>query len=198
MKTALKALPLLAALVLGGCAVKKVPPTQTYTLPPPALQSPSKTAQKPLFDTLKVSVTDPSRLGLSTAIYYLRGERLQPYAYNRWAQTPAAMVEKAALLALQNERIARHVLTGASRGRSDHLLELSLLDFTQRFGDEGSRGRVLLQATLIDAKSREVLKSKLFEATAPAPTDDAAGGVAALGSATKKVMEALTEWLRGD
>jgi ABC-type uncharacterized transport system auxiliary subunit len=187
-------LTLFVLLGATGCAVKKVPPVTTYTIRMPAPAQSHRPA--PRFETLKLAVANADRTTLTTALYYRRGDRLQPYAYHRWARTPVAMIENALLLTLRREGIARNVLGSASSARSPYLLEISPLAFTQVFDDEGrSRGHLLMEAALIDTAEGKVVRSKLFETWAEAPTPDAEGGVEALGRATAEAAEELAAWL---
>jgi len=184
----------LTALWIAGCAVKQVPPTRYYALD--FTPSRHQTAQTPRFDTLKIVTADPTRIALSTALFYRRDNLLQPYAYSRWSETPLSMVENILAVALKEAHVARHVVTADSRARADALLEISLLDFSQLFTPHRpSAGHMLLKAALIDPKTGQVIRSRLFEASREAPTPDAEGGVTALQRCTEAVIAEMTAWL---
>ena len=54
-----------------------------------------------------------------------------------------------------------------------------------------SRVAFTLRATLVDDKTRRVLAVRQFDATEPAPGEDAYGGVVAANRAVQKVLEDL-------
>ena len=74
-------------------------------------------------------------------------------------------------------------------------LQVSLAQFEQVFTEDGqsSQGRILLQAVLLNG--RAVVDQKRILVTAPAPTQDAEGGVAALREATDLASDQLAQWL---
>jgi cholesterol transport system auxiliary component len=58
---------------------------------------------------------------------------------------------------------------------------------------QSSEGRILLQAVLVEG--RAVLGQKRIAVQAAAPTQDAAGGVAALRQASSEAADQLAQWL---
>ncbi|MCY1371363.1 hypothetical protein D9M69_585020 [compost metagenome] len=74
-------------------------------------------------------------------------------------------------------------------------LQVFLSQFEQVFAADGqsSEGRILMQAVLVEGRS--VLGQKRIAVQAPAPTQDAAGGVAALRQASDAAADQLAEWL---
>ncbi|WP_457596519.1 ABC-type transport auxiliary lipoprotein family protein [Hydrogenimonas sp.] len=192
---------LLALWLLGGCALKETPPTHTYALTPPAATPAIKPLENPRFQSLAIALVAPDRVALGRDLFYRRGLTLQPYAYHRWAETPASMLQRLLLLSLRQAHVAESVTTDQSRLRPQARLEITPLDFTQHFEPADgpgrpprSYGRVVLAATLLDASGR-LLGSKTFEASVSAHSPDAEGGVLALDEAAHRVVAEVTAWL---
>ena len=187
---------LLATVIIGGCAVKRVPPTLTYEIDTQTSSVPK--AQVPLFDSLRLVVIPGSKSAISTAFFYrLPDHRLQPYAYHRWAETPRQMMTQKLLFTLQQSGIARHALPAQAKGSARYTLQIDLLTFRQTFNDQNrSLGKIGLLATLVDDRNARIVASKLFEADAPAPIPDAPGGVKALNRAADKITEDILKWLK--
>ena len=74
------------------------------------------------------------------------------------------------------------------------MLRVELVDFSQVFDQPGaSRGVVRLRATVF--KSRAVVDQRVGQADAPAPSADAAGGVAALTQASDRAIGEVLDWV---
>jgi cholesterol transport system auxiliary component len=83
------------------------------------------------------------------------------------------------------------VLTpGAASG--DLRLDTMIVRLQHEFQSQPSRVRFTLRATLVDDKTRRVLAWREFEATAPARTEDAYGGVLAANQAVQAVLVELS------
>ncbi len=183
-------------LFLGGCSVKKVPPTTFYHI---SQETPGieKSADRQAIDSIRVTFSRSSRVSESSSIYYTDKDfRQQPYAYSRWYDTPAAMLEGKLIFALEKSKIAKNVTGSSSAAETKNVLEIGVLDFVHKFErGGGSGGRAVILASLVRNRDGKTLCTKLFEAYSPAATDDAAGGVAALNSASDKIVAEIVEWL---
>jgi cholesterol transport system auxiliary component len=117
-------------------------------------------------------------------LLYDNPSEIRTYTRARWSQAPVGVLRQA----LETR------LYWNSEAVQDHcLLLLDLLRFEQEFtSPEQSRGVLTLRASL--RNDRRVLDERLFAFTAPAPSPDAAGGVAALADATAQLAEALKIW----
>ncbi|MCL6456208.1 MAG: ABC transporter, partial [Ralstonia pickettii] len=75
-------------------------------------------------------------------------------------------------------------------------LRVELVDFSQVFDrPDASRGVVRLRATV--SLARGVIDQRVVQADAPAPSPDAAGGVAALTQASDKAIGEVLDWVAG-
>ena len=129
------------------------------------------------------------------AIYYrlayAQSQRTDAYANSRWVESPVNLFDAR----LRNAAAARGQVVGYA-GQEVPMLRVELVDFSQVFDQPGaSRGVVRLRATVF--KSREVVDQRVVQADAPAPSADAAGGVAALTQASDRAIGEVLDWVAG-
>ena len=180
---------LILTLALAGCGFGRVsaPPT-VFDLgldsrPVPAL--PARESIALVFQAVP-SLSD-------TGVIWRVGDSATPKAYAgyRWASPPADLVRERI-----TDRLSRQgpVLNERVTLQTPQL-QVSLSQFEQVFVADGqsSVGRVLLQAVLVSG--RNVLGQTRIATQAPAPTQDAAGGVAALCQASDDAADQLAQWL---
>lgn len=176
-------------LALSGCGIGRVDaPPQLFDLGLDARPAPALPARDP------IALSFQAAPGLSdTGMIWRVGDSAVPrsYATYRWAASPAELVRQRI-----TDRLSRQ---GAVLGDRVTLqtpqLQVSLAQFEQVFTEDGqsSQGRLLLQAVLLNG--REVVDQKRILVAAPAPTQDAEGGVAALRQATDEASDQLAQWL---
>lgn len=180
---------LILTLALAGCSIGRVdaPPT-LFDLGLDARPVPALPARDP------IALTFQSAPGLTdTGMIWRVGDSAAPrsYATYRWAASPADLVRQRI-----TDRLSRQGAVLSDRVTlQTPQLQVSLAQFEQVFSEDGqsSQGRVLLQAVLLDG--RNVVDQKRILVAAPAPTQDAEGGVAALRQATDEASDQLAQWL---
>lgn len=185
-------LPLLLAVLLGGCAVPSAPKTKTvYDLGIPAAQTSTTSAtHAPLVLGEMDTTWDQNSTAMQYRLAYANGQELLPYALARWSMPPAQLVAQRVRSVLGQQR---PVVPEVDRSTVFEL-QLGLESFEQTFdAPQKSRGTVRLRATLY--KSGELLGQREFVASKPAPTSDAAGGARALSDATQTAATELSTWL---
>ncbi|WP_201353024.1 ABC-type transport auxiliary lipoprotein family protein [Hydrogenimonas urashimensis] len=184
----------LILLLLGGCAVKEVPPAQSYTIAPETPGLEKRALEKPVWRTLEILVKQNGRTTATRNIYYLtKNYRLQPYAYSIWYDTVGTMLQNKLLTAFKEANIAQTVSDGLSSLRPEAMLQIQLLAFCQDFSSKGpSTATVRLLATFHSDKKSV---SRIFTAETPAPTDDAEGGVKAFNEALDAITKDLVGWV---
>lgn len=182
------------ALLITGCSIT-VPAINEYTIIPPYY--PSDTRAVPTNLTLKLTSTKSIASLSSKEIYYLRETtHIGSYLYSRWVDTPASMIDTALTSSLQNRRLFVTLIPTTSSAYADLSLESELHAFYHRFpSDVKSEGLIDITYRLIDSKTKKTVASKRFIITSPSPTQDAAGGVKALSSATQQLSEETVLWL---
>lgn len=180
---------LVLTLALAGCGVGRVgTPPSVFDLGAdlrPALQLPARAP-------IALAYTSVPALSDSGIIWRV-GDSAAPksYATYRWVSSPSDLVRQRL-----TERLSRQgpVLGERVNGQTPQL-QVQLQQFEQVFAPDGasSQGRVVLQAVLVNG--HKVLGQTRIAVQAPAPTQDAAGGVAALRQATDDAADQLAQWL---
>ncbi|CAB3883851.1 hypothetical protein LMG26858_03371 [Achromobacter anxifer] len=180
---------LILTLALAGCGIGRVaaPPT-VFDLGLDSRPVPSLPARETIALVFQAvpSLSD-------TGVIWRVGDSAAPKAYAsyRWASPPTDLVHQriAERLSRQGPVLNERVTLQTPQ------LQVSLSQFEQVFAPDGqsSEGRVLLQAVLLSG--RNVLGQTRIAAQAPAPTQDAQGGVAALRQATDEAADQLAQWL---
>ncbi|MDR0997261.1 MAG: PqiC family protein [Zoogloeaceae bacterium] len=111
---------------------------------------------------------------------YANPNEVREYAYAFWADRP--------------ERLLAQALSARLAAPGDCRLDLSLERFEQVFNSpQTSFGLITATATL-RGKARAGAQTRRFSVSQPAPTPDAAGGVAALSTAAETLAERLRQW----
>lgn len=180
---------LILTLALAGCGIGRVaaPPT-VFDLGLDSRPVPSLPARETIALVFQAvpSLSD-------TGVIWRVGDSAAPKAYAsyRWASPPTDLVHQriAERLSRQGPVLNERVTLQTPQ------LQVSLSQFEQVFAPDGqsSEGRVLLQAVLLSG--RNVLGQTRIAVQAPAPTQDAQGGVAALRQATDEAADQLAQWL---
>ena len=186
---------LVAALLLGGCAVKTTPPVKDYAIFAQMSETASDFGGR--FGSIGVDVLRSTRMAGATAVFYRRSRtRIQPYLYARWVEPPAAMVERALVAALLRVHAARSVVGSGSAALPRWRLEVALLDFSQYFlPDKPPYARVEAVVTLSRTSDGRPVGSHRFVFEVPIAGADADGGAQALSEASKRLVRAIVRWL---
>jgi cholesterol transport system auxiliary component len=128
-----------------------------------------------------------------TGVIWRVGDSASPHSYAtyRWAAPPSQLVQQRVVDRLS---AAGPVVQDGVDPRAP-LLQVTLTRFEQVYAPDGksSSGQVALQAVLL--RDRRVVDSVQMARSAPAPTQDAEGGVQALRAATDAAAVDLTAWV---
>ncbi|CAJ0727580.1 MULTISPECIES: ABC-type transport auxiliary lipoprotein family protein [Ralstonia] len=184
------ALPALMALsLLAACSSAPVAPAALYDFG----LAPAASAGARLPTALRVAdVAGPGWMD-GNAIYYrlayAQGQRTDAYANSRWVESPVSLFDAR----LRNAAAGRGQVIGYPTPDVPSL-RVELVDFSQVFDrPDASRGVVRLRATV--SLARGVIDQRVVQADAPAPSPDAAGGVAALTQASDKAIGEVLDWV---
>lgn len=120
--------------------------------------------------------------------------RIDYYARNRWADTPAHMLAPLLVHAIEQAGGFSGVVQGPSAVRTDLRLDTEVVRLQQEFLTRPSRVHFTLRAQLVQVSSRRVVATRVFDATEDAPSEDAYGGVVAANRAVGWVLSALPEF----
>lgn len=189
MRRAVLILTLTMTSALAGCGIGRVgAPPSVFDLGLDAKPVPALPARAPIAMSLQ-----GAPVLSDTSMIWRVGDSAAPKAYAtfRWASSPTELVRQRI-----TDRLSRQGPVLADRVNLQMpQLQLSLMQFEQVYAEDGqsSEGRVVLQAVLLNG--RAVVAQKRIQVQAPAPTQDAAGGVAALRQATDEAADQLAQWL---
>lgn len=194
-----RAVPLLCALLLGGCAAltsisDATTPLQAYGLRAPA-EAPD--VRGSLRRDLVIEV--PTAGGaLDTDRILIRPD---PFAAAylpgvRWTDTAPVMLQGLMLRSLNDAGALRYVGRRPIGGTADYLLLSELTDFQAELAPDGEAvtTRLRLTARLVREADATILGSRTIETTAPAASTDPEDVVAGLDAATRAALRELTTW----
>lgn len=209
-------LPLMLTLsvVLGGCSLGRgAAPAQLFDLGPsstaPAASAASATSGPSTAPGAGAAPASASATGArreavavsfsaaqmltDTGVIWRVGDSASPHSYAtyRWAAPPSQLVQQRVVDRLS---AAGPVVQDGVDPRAP-LLQVTLTRFEQVYAPDGgaSTGQVALQAVLL--RDRRVVDAVRLARGAPAPTQDAQGGVQALRAATDAAAADLAAWV---
>jgi cholesterol transport system auxiliary component len=202
---------LLAAAVLGGCALPDKPRRATmYDFGPgelgvaAAAPQPAGAALAPL--AIADIATSGGALDNQAVLYrlgYTDAQQLRPYSQARWSMPPALLVRQRLRERLGQHRAVLTAREGVALNRSQNvnlaMLRLELEEFSQLFSaPDASVGLIRLHATLVEITpaGERLIAQRALAVQRPAPSADAPGGVRALTAATDAAIDELDQWLR--
>ena len=126
--------------------------------------------------------------------YVQKAHGLDHYATHRWADTPARMLEPLLTRALEDTGSFRAVVQARSGVKGDLRLDTDIVRLRQSFLAQPSRIELALRAQLVDIAGARVLATRHVEIVQEAPSNDAAGGVAAANAAVARALVQLAEF----
>lgn len=130
----------------------------------------------------------------SVRMIYREGtNQLRAFARNRWAGTPAGMLEPLLVDALEATGAFRAVVSAGSGLGGDLRLDAEVLRLQQDFTRSPSTVRFGLRATLVDAGTGRVVLARRFETEEPAAGNDPESGAAAANRAVEQVLTELAD-----
>ena len=126
--------------------------------------------------------------------YVKRAYEVDYYVNSRWADAPARMLGPLLVRAMEQSGGFRAIVQPANAVPADLRLNTELIRLQQDFSTQPSHVELALRAQLIDVHARRILATRVFEATATAPADNAYGGVTAANAALQRIMEQLASF----
>ena len=195
-----------ALLTLTACSVLRPAANQPPVLyllveaPPGPMAAPTPTSASGgtahALPTLLVNPVQAASGFDSQRLVYLRDDhQLTYFAHSEWADPPARMLGPLLVSAIgQTGAFGSVVLTPASVA-GDVRLTTQIIRLQHNFQTRPSRVQFTLRAYLTDETTRKVLAWREFSAEAPAPSENAQGGVAAANVAVQEVLAQLAQFL---
>lgn len=194
-KLAAKIAAALAALALAGCSTLR--PTEAESVRTYLLEAQlDRTEQvKPI--PLALTVSPPRAApGYDTVrMAYLRQpHRLEYFAKNRWAETPAKMLGPLLVRALELRTGFNAVTPTDGMVKGDVRLDTEITLLQQEFTTSPSRLHMKLRVQLVEQASYRVLATQVFDAAEATPTDDPYGGVIAANRMLPRLLGQIADF----
>ena len=184
------------SLLLAACGSSERKPNTTFDFGSPARAATDPASRPDLPPAIVVmDATGPTALDTERMFYrlnYADEMQARTYAGSRWSATPLDLVTQRIKARLAQAGIK--VLSATDAATGVPILRLEIDDFVHAFASASdSRGQVMLRASVFT--DHRLVDQRSFEQRTPAPSQDAAGGVAALAAGTDLVARDILGWL---
>lgn len=190
---------LAATLLLSACGAPLVswqpPPESLYLLED---GRPAVKALDPAGPSIQVSapVAAPG-YGGARLLYVREAHHLEPYAYHRWADAPARMLEPLLVRDLEASGRFRVVVPSHVPSHGELRFDSELLYLHQRFTDDASQVELGLRVDVVAIDSARVLAGEVFRLREPVTAPVPYGAVEASNRAVTALLQQVREWVRG-
>jgi ABC-type uncharacterized transport system auxiliary subunit len=173
------------AVVLGLAACgNKVPPTRFYQLAEPSGSMPPGTAGVPL---VVEALTTDAAYDDERIVYRVTPYRLDYYSYHRWSAAPGTMIANYLERAFEKSgkfgAVTRDVNPAAPVTLGGRVVAIEEVDQSQ----SSWIGRIVIELTLTDASSGQLLWAEQFEETEPLAAQSPEGLARALSTALERI-----------
>lgn len=182
------------AMTLNACAPIRVKPTVTYSIMNlKATRSPIRAKTR---KTILVSLPVASPGYQSNKMIYENiPYRLLSYVNNEWVAPPANMLLPLIAQSLRNKGYFKAVVTSPFSGVTTYRLDTQLLMLQQEFLQPVSQVRLMMQVTLINNSTDQVIASKRFQIKMKAPENNPYSGVLATNKAASQVTQQISNFV---
>lgn len=191
----LGAAALACSLLLAGCASKERAPNTVFDFGPvtPAAAATQTTGAPRAI--VVMDVTGPSALDTERMFYrlnYADAQQARTYAGSRWSATPLNLIT--ARVKARLAQSGMKVLSATDAASGVPILRIEIDDFVHAFDSASqSQGQLMLRASVFT--DHRLVDQRSFVRSAPAASQDAAGGVAALAAGTDLAAADILAWL---
>jgi cholesterol transport system auxiliary component len=182
-------------MLLAGCTGLHAPQVESSHIYVLDARVPVKTVKIKRDVVLAVSMPR-ARPGYDTSrIAYMRQpNELDYFVVNRWADTPARMLEPLLVQALEQTHSFRAIVRTPGEVSANIRLDTDLIRLQQNFETQPSKVQLTLRVQLIDVTDKRVLAVKIFDETENAASDNAYGGVITANRLLQRVLEQLSDF----
>ncbi len=196
---------LVAVALLAGCATPDKPTRAVlYDFGPGAI-APATTPSGTSLPLVLGDIDASSALdgtALNYRLGYADSNQLRPYAQARWSAPPPQLIRQRLRDILGRDRpvldLSESAALAREGGTMPRVLRIELEEFSHVFeSPTASFGLVRMRATLFENTpgGEKLLAQRRVIVNAPAPSEDAAGGVRALGAAVNTAGTEIAQWL---
>lgn len=183
--------------LLMGChlfAPVNLPPMQSYSL----TNTHFVLAQSSVHSSKTILVNFPiadSGFDSNKMIYEKMPYSLESYADHEWVSPPSTMLLPLLAEGLRAQGYFKAVVAAPFLGASEYYLNTRLVTLKQSFLQPVSREELVLQETLVNALTGQVIASKQFSMIVSTPGNDAYAGVKAANTAAHALSQQIAVWV---
>ncbi|RMG32986.1 MAG: hypothetical protein D6720_12310 [Gammaproteobacteria bacterium] len=134
--------------------------------------------------------------GGSDMLYMDDPFELKAFAWHRWADAPARLLEPLLLTAAERTGRFGTVVPAGTPGETDLRLETRLLYLRQVFKDDSCRVEMALRVTLVNNRSARILGTRDLQTSLPCTSPDPRGGAITANRIVAILLEQLQGFLR--
>ena len=185
----------LFAFILAGCSSLR--PTEAESVRTYLLEAQFDRAEQVKPIPLVLTVSPPRAApGYDTVrmAFVRQPHRLEYFAKNRWAETPAKMLGPLLVRALDLRTGFKAVASDEGMVKGDMRLDTEITLLQQEFTSSPSRLHMKLRVQLVEQTSYRVLATQVFDAVETAPTDDPYGGVIAANRMLPRLLGQIVDF----
>lgn len=184
----------LSLLMLAGCSLLFGPVKDKTTHYELTRVSHARFAANPHNVTLFVAAPSASA-GFDTdnMIYTKQKYQIKSFAKNRWIASPALMLTPLIVQSLRNTGYFRAVVSSPVIGNTDFRLQTQIIELQQEFFQGRSQVRLVLQMTLLNSTTNNIIVDRRLETVCDVPQDTPYGGVIAANIATAETLQKLAK-----
>ncbi len=195
----MKALALVVATLLGGCAGSGPhEPFRYFVLVAPATSAsaPVASAPAPIDATLLVVPTVAASFYATQEIAYSKAEGVRAYyQYSSWTEPPDVAVTRALVARIDASHVFRTIALAGSGVRGTLVLSTQLLEIYHDASSSPGTAKIVIAAELRDTAKRTVIARRTFSAAVPAASFDAGGAVQGFRAGLGQLGDEMTAWL---
>ncbi len=188
---------LVVLLLLSACGssllTQQTPPVSTYLLEWNDTQAAPANAQGP---SIRLNLITAAAGFDGPQIIYIRTPyQIEHYAYHRWVEAPARMLEPLVMRMLAGSGLFSAVLGPDSAARAVLQLDVELLHLQQVFSRDSSEVQLALSVDLVNVAQARLISSQRLSVTEPVTEATPYGSVQAANRATARLLIALRDFL---
>lgn len=177
-------------LLLASCSPVSMPEPAKYTLSP-GKQVSNKRVSRTRATILVARPIAASGFSGKSMLYMMTPYRLQSYAHHEWVAPPAQMLLPIVVQALRRRNYFAAVSAPPFSGKTDYQLNTYLVELDQSFLRPVSQVHLVVQATLVDMRSRKVVAARSFVRNQAATGNNPYSGVLAANRAASWVSRQI-------
>ncbi len=114
--------------------------------------------------------------------------RLDYYAYSQWADAPGRLLEPLLIRTLEKDGYFRAVVTPSSGLTAGMRLDTEIVTMSHDLSTTPGAGHVTIRVQMTNLHTGEVLATRIFDVSRPAPAENAAGAVTAINDALNRIL----------